>query len=608
MNPKYHQARQIFKNHRKRLRKEVQHCHGIGVRLVDGNPVIDIKVFKKTTAHKTLEKTTIDGLPIQITEETELPIPFLKRTEKWRPAWGGVSIGHYLITAGTLGSCVFKNGVKYILSNNHILANKNDAEIGDDIYQPGVYDGGGAIDKIGELSEFIPIDFYEGWDEPEPTPNYVDCAIAQPTNPDDVALAIIELDYPSFIREPELGEEIIKSGRTTGITEGTIDGIGDVWIGYAFEKYAWFEDQIITSNNFAAGGDSGSLVISKVDGKAIGLLFAGHRELYYAILNKMTVVASELGINLRKEIEASAKAGLILSPSSVLAYTGEMITAAAEAGIAFNSACEATAIEPVVTTLQADIKLLPSNQGNTVKPTLVICETGMNFSPFNTNKGLRLLGPNKAEGLYRIADEQLERYELYRGENAKPDLNGEPYETFTELPHITDGGVSMVLYLVLRRRNKFDLDSRNIKSWKIKLDADGKIVLPNPEAPRNISIVPAASAKGYVEAEYLYDDDDENAATHWAIYFTDNGIDPDPEIDEPTVIAMYKANGMALLRWTSPAADNNNILKVLVKTRLVSGGNNYDSENTDIYSCTASDEGPEMPVGRAFLGHAAEVM
>ncbi len=596
----YHLARRTLKDHRRRLVKEVKHCHGVAIKLVEDKLVLNLSVSKKITAHKALEKTTIEGLPVQITEE-EMPVAFLLRTDKWRPAWGGVSIGHYEISAGTLGCCAFKNGIKYILSNNHVLANENDAEIGDDIYQPGAYDGGSAADKIGELAEFVPIVFND-----EENPNIVDCALAHPVNPDDLALAIIDLDYPNSIREPELGEEIIKSGRTTGITEGTIVEIGDYAIGYN-SGIAWFEDQIRTSSNFAAGGDSGSLVISKVDGKAVGLLFAGSRSTGAAILNKMTNVASELGITLKKEIEISAEAGLTLSPS-VLAYTGELITAAAEAGIEFDPTCEASAIEPVVAACEAGIILSPTAQGYAIKPATVACEAGISLSPFTTDRGLRLLESNEAEGIYRIADNELERYELYRGENEEPDLDGEPYETFTELPHITDGGVSMVLYLILRCRNKFNLSSRNIKSWKVKLDADGKVVLPNPEAPRNISIVPAADAKGYVEAEYLYDDDDTYAATHWAIYFTDNGVDPDPEIDTPTIITMYKANGLALLRWTSPAADNNDTLKVLIRARRIDGENIYDSENTDIYSCTASDEGPATPAGRAFLGHAAEVM
>ena len=49
---------------------------------------------------------------------------------RYRPAPGGVSLGHYQITAGTLGCLVKdkKSGKVFILSNNHVLANSNQAK------------------------------------------------------------------------------------------------------------------------------------------------------------------------------------------------------------------------------------------------------------------------------------------------------------------------------------------------------------------------------------------------------------------------------------------------------------------------------------------------
>ena len=48
--------------------------------------------------------------------------PQILNTERWRPAPGGVSLGHYKITAGTLGCVVYdrKSGARLILSNNHV--------------------------------------------------------------------------------------------------------------------------------------------------------------------------------------------------------------------------------------------------------------------------------------------------------------------------------------------------------------------------------------------------------------------------------------------------------------------------------------------------------
>ena len=87
------------------------------------------------------------------------------RTTELRPAQPGVSIGHYKITAGTFGAVVKdkRSQNKLILSNNHVLANISDgkdgrAQKGDNILQPGSYDGGQESDDvIAYLERFIPI-------------------------------------------------------------------------------------------------------------------------------------------------------------------------------------------------------------------------------------------------------------------------------------------------------------------------------------------------------------------------------------------------------------------------------------------------------------------
>jgi hypothetical protein len=187
-----------------------------------------------------------------------------------RPALPGCSIGHYKITAGTFG-CVVKdrNGEEFILSNNHVLANENDVEIGDPILQYGPYDGGKLPDdKIAELSRFIPLSFSKD------KPNYVDCAIAKPINDQDIDSCIIEIGEPKKeIIKPELRMRVTKSGRTTGVTNGTITQT-DVTVNVTYSKEsAHFENQIIATP-MSRGGDSGSLVLTD-DNKPVGLLFAG---------------------------------------------------------------------------------------------------------------------------------------------------------------------------------------------------------------------------------------------------------------------------------------------------------------------------------------------
>lgn len=230
----------------------------------------------------------------------------LERTDKWRPAPGGVSIGHHLITAGTLGAVVQKNGVKMILSNNHVLANSNDGQIGDAIYQPGPYDGGTEAETIATLAEFVPISFIGG-DLPGDCPiskmiagllnagawllgsshrlkavkaqadgiNYFDAALALPVSQNDVFPEIYEVGKVlGVLTNPHVGTPLKKSGRTTGLTTGEIVSTDTtVQVSYGGAKIAIFEDQLV-AGAMSQGGDSGSLV---VDDKnfAVGLLFAG---------------------------------------------------------------------------------------------------------------------------------------------------------------------------------------------------------------------------------------------------------------------------------------------------------------------------------------------
>jgi len=162
-------------------------------------------------------------------------------------------------------------------------------------------------------------------------------------------------------------------------------------------------------------------------------------------------------------------------------------------------------------------------------------------------------------------------------------------------------------HFATRQRNIYNLVSQNIASWDLEVDEDGNVQY-TPDAPQKISIEPVAGAKGLVKAQYIYDPDVSNTATKWLIYFTDDGTDPDPDNDVPTEVTMYKSNGIAHLNWTSPVADDDDILKVLVRARTTIDSDDYDSRNTTIYSCTANDTGPAAPTGRAFFGKETEAM
>jgi hypothetical protein len=217
-------------------------------------------------------------------------------TLRHRPAPNGVSLGHPNITAGTLGCLVTNGSIKYILSNNHVMANSNNATIGDNILQPGTFDGGqDPADRIADLSAFKPINFSGG-------DNVIDAAIADVVNDADVTGATEPGSYGSprsTTIVAAVGMRVMKYGRTTQETRGRVQGINaTVNVNYGGGRIARFVSQIIINpGGFSAGGDSGSLIVVRGGSNArkpVGLLFAGSSSI--TIANPINSVLSNFGI------------------------------------------------------------------------------------------------------------------------------------------------------------------------------------------------------------------------------------------------------------------------------------------------------------------------
>ena len=211
---------------------------------------------------------------------------------RMRPVPGGFSVGHFAITAGTIGVAAYdilpggsvnppRPGVgqptdHYILSNNHVLANSNAGSPGDAVLQPGVADGGQFPgDEIAILARFVPIQFFP------PVPpflhhNLVACAVAR-GNPKDLDRRIWwEGQVRGWRRRTNVrvGNLVQKTGRTTAWNTGRIIAVlATVDVNYGGGRVARFRDQILTTP-IAMPGDSGSLVLTW-DNVAVGLLFAG---------------------------------------------------------------------------------------------------------------------------------------------------------------------------------------------------------------------------------------------------------------------------------------------------------------------------------------------
>ncbi len=263
--------------------------------MLDGVPVIP-KVTGEIRALK--PPTDKPGKPDPEPE----PEPDLDPTARFdRPVPIGVSTGHLNITAGTIGCRVTDGAKVYAMSNNHVYADENEAKIGDNVLQPGPYDGGvNPGDAIGTLYDFEPIVFSTSAN------NVIDAAIAL-SSTQELGNATPSNGYgtpKSQTAAAYIGQSVQKYGRTTSLTKGVVSGINAaVNVGYSSGTARFVKQIIITplsrSKPFSAGGDSGSLIVTEGEYKAVGLLFAGSK--FVTVANPIDDVLQAFGVTIDGE-------------------------------------------------------------------------------------------------------------------------------------------------------------------------------------------------------------------------------------------------------------------------------------------------------------------
>ena len=229
--------------------------------------------------------------------------------------------GRWYCTVGTLAARVVDgNGNVFALSNNHVYALENKAELGDNILQPGRVDmpsgGCGSSSEIsaaliGSLADYEPLVFGGGT-------NTIDAALAATTT-SDLGNATPAEGYglpTSSTADASLDMLVQKYGRTTELTHGTVTGINaTINIGYDGGT-ATFTGQILVENagGFILPGDSGSLLVTddgNVNPSPLGLLFAGNSSGSFAIANDIDVVLSRFGVTIDGKPDAPATTGSI---------------------------------------------------------------------------------------------------------------------------------------------------------------------------------------------------------------------------------------------------------------------------------------------------------
>ncbi|NWG19943.1 MAG: hypothetical protein HXY39_06400 [Chloroflexi bacterium] len=278
----------------------------------DERPTLRFHVTEKMSEHR-LESAGIERVPRQIGEFTTDVIEGVYYPQVW-PWWpavqppagspqsrfeklrGGISISDVRhISAGTLGGLVRDRatGEEMILSNWHVLVVEWWARPGLRICQPGRLDGGLPHDVVARLTR-------------DAMRSGLDAAVATLTGHRALINDQLTLGPVDGVARPELGMQLVKAGRTTGVTHGIVTGIE----GYARLWYGSVQRVIrhvmtivpaVTRRDVSKAGDSGSWWLDEATNNAVGLHFAGSDSPEQGLAMDMTAVLDALGVDVVTE-------------------------------------------------------------------------------------------------------------------------------------------------------------------------------------------------------------------------------------------------------------------------------------------------------------------
>lgn len=298
----------VKKNHTQLVSNHKVKKFGVGFKSIDGRLTDEISLIVYVRSKQnlsTLRQNNVTPIPKEIdgikTDVKALPLgvnlQVLRMLEtvtapddgRYRPIIGGEAMIMAGVPAtGTLGAVVESNGELYGITNNHVGANEDlegqtpTAEEGNNWIQPGAHGGGqDPQDAFANLSK---------WNRIKPQAlgqdNYYDFSMGRITTTDKVRpYEIKEIGKVEGIEDIELGDIVMKYGRTTRKTVGRVIavGVGHIDIGYGEQPLMCdFTDLVDIvgkdiTEPFSLAGDSGSLIVSTDSApyKAKALLFAG---------------------------------------------------------------------------------------------------------------------------------------------------------------------------------------------------------------------------------------------------------------------------------------------------------------------------------------------
>ncbi|MGO1544496.1 MAG: DNA/RNA non-specific endonuclease [Gulosibacter sp.] len=209
---------------------------GLGYKIVDGKTTDELSLqftVRTKTAVAELEALGTELIPesLQIDSETVVTdvversfvpshrvVPEAERSaRKTRrdPLVPGISVSHPSVSAGTLGAIMYDrtSGKPVVLSNWHVLHGPEGA-IGDDVLQPGAHDDNSG-DRRNVFGTLLRSHLGAAGDAA------ISSVVGREIDAEIMDLGIV----PEEIADPDLGDRVVKSGRTTGVSHGVVSRI-----------------------------------------------------------------------------------------------------------------------------------------------------------------------------------------------------------------------------------------------------------------------------------------------------------------------------------------------------------------------------------------------
>jgi len=335
---------------------------------------------------------------------------------------------------------------------------------------------------------------------------------------------------------------------------------------------------------------------------------------YRAVIFAGTALGSSLSVEFWLDAATASGTAIAIEPDS----DGEIQTIADETtapgGLSFTSPTEGSPLAYI-------------NPGDGATPGLWIRRTiGASASASSMEKVIihwkALQSPGvitsqgQLRGAYQIAEASLPEVVVFISTDAIPDITGTPDKTIASFPGNVDSDAVSAddeYFVVAQLQDAYGLRTRAFDIDSIIVGASFEELPVPPSGPSTVSAVPVAAGKVNIRAAYSRRQESPIPATAnalaadtWLLYITTDGVDPDPDVDVPTEVAMNDDGNQEFLDFTTGAQTDQTEVKVIVRTRR-SGTPDADSTNTTVFSATAAIFGPLAPHGAVSIGRRAGV-